>query len=126
MSTQEQNTPTLTDNELIARFLNLPRHANNDRCYWIEQYDCFSTFDNLDFHKYWDQLMPALEKIQTLDDWAIKIELWNKIRPSVEVYSLIDVSSMPCFRVKDPSLLKATHKVVVEFIKWYNYESKHP
>jgi hypothetical protein len=58
-------TEELNPNELIAIYLGLDRHPNNQRAYWIEDQDCYLTFDNLQFHHSWNQLMPACRKFLT-------------------------------------------------------------
>ena len=139
-----------TDNELIAEFMKLDKHPNNQRAYWIEDQDCYLTFDNLQFHHSWNQLMPVVEKI-SLMKWEFETE-----RVDHEAESNDD-GSLPIIRTKEydfhyprtfgmierdtkqfmfrfnpgslfieDRLIDAAYKAVVEFIKFYNSQKPLP
>lgn len=118
-----------TENEIIAEFMggwnrdpgtrkigiNLPDQGNE----WWD-------IDELKYNTSWDWLMPVVEKI-------CKIDYGDDIGPNGMVYprtfGMLDPEGNFLFRFNrqqlyaEKTLIAATHKAVVEFIKWYN-ESK--
>ena len=72
-------------------------------------------FEFLKFHSSWDWLMPVVEKIQIKFDEVI-------IRYKTCV---IYMGSKRAIEKVEDSTIKATWLAVVEFIKWYNNESKN-
>jgi hypothetical protein len=101
-----------TDNELIAEFMKLDKHPNNERAYWIEDEDCYLTFDNLQFHRSWNQLMPVVHKIKK--DRHNPNEMF--MGTTLERYCAYStVTELPIWASID-----SVHSRVVEFIKWYN------
>lgn len=124
----------MSDNELIANFMGYKlteeRHAGKNvflagghaMVYSGEDFFCDEA--NYNPQTNWNYLIPVVEKIHSIEDWAIKIEWWNKIRPRVEIYSLFDVSSTSTFKAIAPTAIEATYKAVVAFIMWYNKQPK--
>lgn len=104
----------MTDNELIAEFMKLDKHPNNQRAYWVEDQDCYLTFDNLQFHKSWNQLMPVVEKIASI--------------PAREFN--YDVTKMTQLRLNKDQILTlpiicpidVLYKKIIDFLKWYNQQ----
>jgi len=89
----------LENNKLIAEFMGLVESSISDK-YWTEKskegFGQGELFE-LQYHTSWDWLMPVVEKIYSID-------------ADVDFFKNIS--------------LEATYKAVIEFIKWYNNESK--
>lgn len=70
------------------------------------------------YHKDWNLLMPIVEKIELLDKWEIDIFgkecefLYNR---KFQINGI---------NYHEGDKLKSTYKAVVEFIKWYNKNTK--
>lgn len=111
------------ENELIAEFMRLDKHPNNSRAYWVEDQGIYLTFDNLQFHKSWNQLMPVVEKIEKGGDYhgyGFKVTIerdWACISYRTRFSGL---PKIPDIMFGDGSKLECTYKVVVDFIKWHN------
>lgn len=94
----ETDLQKMTDDELIAKFMGLPR--------WK--------------HDSWDWLMPVVQKINTLyceafqnDTVVKKILIGYKMEEIIGHY--IDVVALP---ISTP--IEEVHQNVVKFIRWYN------
>ena len=88
----------MKENKLIAEFMGM-QHTDigwydNDEVLQLQD----NTFDDLEFHKSWDWLMPVVEKIEQVHE-GVPQELMN-----VSLFSTID----------------DVYKAVVEFINQYN------
>jgi hypothetical protein len=73
----------------------------------------------LEYHKSWSWLMPVVEKIATIKHVqqvsvsTLKTRIW------------FDVSSMNSFvEVDGDSMIQKCYNTVVDFVKWYNQQSK--
>lgn len=107
-------------NELIAEFMKLDKHPNNSRAYWVEDQDCYLTFDNLQFHHSWNQLMLVVRKISKLHDSSFEYDvdkIRNGIWPKDKEY--MDVIALP---LSTP--ISEVYGAIVEFIKWHNEQPK--
>ena len=76
--------------------------------------------NELEYDTSWDWLMPVVEKIE-----GLAIEKYNPIKVEINGTSTyIKKASEPRFNISRAysvkSRIQATHKAVVEFIKWYN------
>ena len=98
------------NNILIAKFLGVKIDDQG-----MTGYD----FDDLEYHCSWDWLMPVVEKIESLDIYfgissknitVFPIDNLNANKPIVKIMGWIEKLTK----------IEATHKAVVEFIKWYN------
>lgn len=77
--------------------------------------------DNLLYHAYWDWLMPVVEKIEDL-------VLSKNHNPVVTIEKYITVISdngeSILVECQEETRIEGVYKAVVEFIKWYNQQSK--
>jgi hypothetical protein len=115
----------MTDNELIAEFMGVSRHRTEPHLFWCQPYNCFTSLDNLAYHSSWDWLMPVVERIAKA---GYDVELYaSGLNENHECHIHDTGNSYAC--IEDSySMLNATYKAVVEFIKWYNtkqQERKH-
>ena len=110
-----------TDNELIAEFMGFkPYHDSRYGEMWPDP----SRKDNpvvmaMLYEKSWDWLMPVVEKIATINPVqqvsvsTLKTRIW------------FSVSSKESFiEAQGKSMINKCYNTVVEFIKWYNQQSK--
>jgi len=114
-------------NCLIAEFMGLTRREAN-ATYGKAQYykpdikdgrklgQFVNYFDSLDYHSSWSELMPVVEKINSLgffcviNEWQCKISRYSDYSGIISYDSITD---------KDTKLIDVTYKAVIEFIKWY-------
>lgn len=109
----------MSDNELIAEFMGWvwPRDPDHKR------YEITS----LKYHVSWDWLMPVVEKISKITfKWETKHESGTDSY-YLRTFGMLDeetgrvmVRINNCALHTAPTLIEATYKAVVEFIKWYN------
>ena len=129
-----------TDNELIAEFMGWrfvpiiedPDNGTIEYAYWtgpsLWMKGATANYEVLQFDRNWDWLMPVVEKIA-------KIETNDIIRNGEDSYFdsyfprtfgminsetkefMVRINRNPLHQAT--SLIEATHKAVVEFIKWY-------
>tara|TARA_R110000751_G_scaffold297311_1_gene406835 strand:- start:441 stop:785 length:345 start_codon:yes stop_codon:yes gene_type:complete len=108
-------------NRLIAEFMGF----QNTKLGWYDFEEVLlnqedNTFDFLKFHTSWDWLMPVVEKIKEIKipkskfDLNIDITGYTTFRIYSENYP---IHILVCEITKG---IETVHKVVVEFIKWYN------
>lgn len=93
-----------TDNELIAEFMGWQKRPALFDTYWKKgEFD--KTSNSFFYDDSWDQLMPVMEKIAKKYD-----ETHLQVRPICEltIFARIDL----------------VYESVVDFIKWYNSQSK--
>jgi hypothetical protein len=108
-------TDTMTDNELIAEFMGQRvtpvglRREVMQKSYYANE---------LKYDTSWDWLMPVVEKIESLGyTFEIKSDQAALFRDNVKYAfagGVIGISGK----------LSAVHEMVVEFIKWYNTQTK--
>ena len=96
---------TESDNELIAEFMGMAKIPINDK-------------ENQSYPLYdvsWDWLMPVVEKIESLGyETEIKYDQSIFVRIGAGGYE-----NQTQFMSDGRTKIEATHKAVVEFIKWY-------
>lgn len=100
------------NNKIIAQFLGLTIIT-----------DGISLFDTkykplAKYHENWNDLMPVVEKIESLEGWVQIDGLSNRKLATIRVGDMWEKS----FLGESDSKIEATYKAVVEFIKWYNNE----
>ena len=111
------------NNKLIAEFMGRCGKEYPDM-YWVNIEDTtWTTIDNMKFHKSWDWLMPVVEKIALMQWTWVQIipDVLGKFPAKSSCYIETGVSRVD-FKVstEESTLIDATYKAVVEFIKWYN------
>ena len=109
----------MKENKLIAEFMGM-QHTDigwydNDEVLQLQD----NTFDDLDFHKSWDWLMPVVEKIFSL---GYHYEIKPRYMMIKERTSLDWMSCEANFKGKtyNKSQKEIIYNAVVEFIKQYN------
>ena len=108
-------TKTEENNELIADFMGIVFHDDEDK--W---YDADGLYlDGLYFNESWDWLMPVVEKIESIEDEhrCAKYNV-NTVQCFVEIVD--NHTSEEIIELDGDTKKEATYKAVVEFIKWYN------
>lgn len=108
----------MRNNKLIAEFMgNIPIFENeyqmvthNNMCYGV---------DELKYHTDWNWLMEVVERIENFGFEFFIVESRCKIAHNTD-HSIETIIDFEIIGTK----LQATYKAVVEFIKWYNNESK--
>lgn len=113
-----KTTETVSDNELIAEFMGLVRKEANETYnkaqYYIPVEDkrykgkFVGYYDTLQYHEFWDWLMPVVEKIRK---HVIENEPFGNEYYQAICNALIEVDIHDC------------HLEVVEFIKHFNSQS---
>lgn len=119
-------------NEIIAVFDGWVQDINvKDKPYWHPERNMtmYTYPDAFKYHSSWDALMPVVEKIEALQDNSIQFYIKDR-RAYVErdtQASLADESlpDLPeCYSGFCESKIEAVYSAVVQFIKWYNTNSK--
>jgi len=118
------------ENKLILDFLNTD--INNDGTYELPQFGTIRpngdfktsfTVEQTKFHKDWNWLMEAVDKIESLNDGAYDV---NILKNGTEIinYSakIIVVSNVADIDYEDK--IEHTYSAVVEFINYYNEQNK--
>lgn len=118
----------MEENKLIAEFMGMQNTDigwyDNDEVLQLQD----NTFDDLEFHKSWDWLMPVVEKIRNVTSYdrdrfnTEVIICGNKTTIKSGGYGekkhsnfFFNKTVLGAWNTKE-----ATYKAVVEFIKWYN------
>jgi hypothetical protein len=87
-------------------------------------------FTFVPYHTSWDWLMPVVEKIEQIKGCNVYTSKTTHGEFSIEIsyetpyYSYISNTKSIFIKDKTLSKIEATHKAVVEFIKWYNQQKK--
>jgi hypothetical protein len=123
-----------TDNELIAEFMggvyfdlgmsnkgykNLPIPAYRR----IISETTYKYVDELNYHESWDSLMDVVDKIESLGNYNVDIQKLDCCIYEFDLKAWPDGKTI-CFSGRKASRIEAVHQAVVEFIKWYNQQSK--
>lgn len=82
--------------------------------------DIWFTIEESKFHKSWDWLMPVIEYIENLDDYAYNVSIVCNI-VSIDKSDRTEEISM----CHVGSKLECAYVTVIEFIEWYNNNKKH-
>ena len=118
----------MTDNELIAEFMELPRNEEFGKVYWdykktgIPIYYLPTRY--LGYHRSWDWLMPVVEKI-----WSLGYSFILHF-PSGDYFFTGVVSYNNNYHKKQENdvnnirPINCAYQAVIEFIKWYNENKK--
>ena len=109
----------IKNNILIVEF---DGFVMSDDLSYVCGYDGYEKFPlcDLEYHNNWSKLMPIVEKIEKI--------IWDEIDITEEVI----INGLSCrIPTKDNAFIsikntkiEATYDCVVEFIKWYNEQSK--
>lgn len=109
MNTQQTNIKET--NVLIAEFLELDKISSNV----LKK----ALLSDLDYHLSFDSLMPAVEKIESLEDENGRIAYVTIHDKYCEI--LLKDSVIEC---DGETKLQAVYNAVISFIEWYNAENK--
>lgn len=111
-----------TDNELIAEFMGMKHQIQVGPFggeYLYVKNPVTKEFEIPKFEISWDWLMPVVEKINKTSYGAVHL---NRSEIFLHRYTRKKREELLDFR-HDGSMIEATYKAVVEFIKWYNQQS---
>jgi hypothetical protein len=118
---------TMEENKLILEFLNTD--VNNDGTYELPQFGTIRpngdfktsfTAEQTKFHKDWNWIMEAVDKIEDLSDEENNGEYFFEIyKFGVTIFSN-GVYVNEIVNTSGKTKLEATYKAVVEFINYYN------
>lgn len=122
----------MTDNELIAEFMGVQVYQTNDemRAVPLSDLKLWALPFQLQYDKKWNELMPVVEKIESLyDGTSIRIRIVGdravcydtQNAQQANIYSGEGVGIISSAR-NMPSKIEAVYKAVVEFIKWHNQQ----
>lgn len=114
----------LNGNKIIAEFMN---EKKDDRFYFFpflkSQYKTgWSSLPNMQFHQSWDWLMPVVEKISDVkyaDGENACLRTFGMINPENGMFM---VRFNRSFLNEEETLMKATYKACIEFIKYSKNE----
>jgi hypothetical protein len=104
-------------NKLIAEFMD---YTNN---YWYQN-------NELHYHEMWDYLMPVVEKIESTHDdfhgyFGVHISSNGCTIAGTRLNTSIENPHYAYFNdITHETKLSSTWYAVIEFIKWYNQQSK--
>ena len=111
---------TETNNKLMAEFMGFQSTSlgwfdNEEHLINVEE---DNTFDDLKFHKDWNWLMSVVEKIENYNEYT-------------NVFFAPEGCAIDChiengfsFSNDCDTKIEAVYSVCIEFIKWYNQQSK--
>lgn len=121
----------MTDNELIAEFMEIPKLEDYKGIMWDFQKtgkQIYSIRSNeLGYNRSWDWLMPVVEKIEQLHDASYLCRIVSRrciiydtnIANQASVYQGSGEGIISASINQDLKLI-ACYKAILEFIKWYN------
>jgi hypothetical protein len=117
----------MSDNEIIAAFMGVQVYqtwAEMDAVP-IEKLGIWSLSEKLDYDQSWNSLMPVVVRIGEINITPPPNYKGYRIEIVTNGYVRISGFPMPTITTNvsfEGSLLSATHKAVVEFIKFYNQQ----
>jgi hypothetical protein len=136
MKTDNELIATMENNCLIAEFMGWKKILNGD-LYYHDNPPLWATKQQgkFFFDVSWDWLMPVVEKISKYYYEEFKSNNGYKNITEYDyayprTFAMLNNSGKFMVRInrmtlhEDESLIKATYEAVVEFIKWYNEQSK--
>jgi hypothetical protein len=121
------------NNKLIAEFMGYRQaNCNNGKAWNTDDRYLHKTLpiqgrlitkecEYLKFNSSWDWLMPVIEKIEKMGYDSLISNFQAHITKSSRTYSNIFIGNA---QNAELTKLKATYKMVVEFIKWYNKQKE--
>ena len=104
---------TTDNNKMIAEFMGFKPNKNTGFEVLYNEKTC-EVLDKLKYHTDWNWLMQVVENIESL---GIVVEIRENV-------CYIETSQGNYTSELEETKIQATYKAVVEFIKWYNDESK--
>jgi hypothetical protein len=115
---------TTENNILIALFMEAKQYDKEDNYIYFDETNTMFSNDtisikDLKFHSDWNWLMEVVEKIEEIEGNRFKVEIYNnvcRIYDHQEYDDVIDIT--------DETKIEAVYNACVEFIKWYNKQSK--
>lgn len=113
-------------NRIIAEFMVWTKVGNRFEMSWTEgEWERNKSIKATEFnyHSNWSQLMPLVEKIQSIDITPPPNYKGYRIEIVVQGYVKIEGFPMPPIFTnvsREGSLIAAVWKAVITFIKWYN------
>lgn len=124
----DKEETVLTDNELIAQFMNTEAG-----------YDEYGVWQKLQYHSSWSWLMPVAEKIQR--DHYLSAAFQETANDSFGYYVNLSIHGITWrqfywipfdadrlkdheFRIVCKTKIEAVYKAAIVFIKWYNENTK--
>lgn len=127
-SLQEQER--IHDNELIAEFMGVQVYKTwaEMEAVPIEKLSIWTLIEKLDYHKSWSSLMPVVEKIsQHVYEQNEIDEITYYDRAHVRTFTVSDSGGWMVRFNRSPlyegsTLIEATYKAVVDWIRWYNLQ----
>lgn len=122
----------MTENELIAEFMGWKQMGNPPTDNWNDGKDIVRARLFNAYMSSWEWLMPVVEKISKITfKWESKHESGTDSHYPRTFGMINDETNQVMVRFNNcplhagDTLIEATYKAVVEFIKWYNFhESK--
>ena len=119
-------------NKLIARFMGgtlkeptkeHPKNPYNKPTWWgVGTRPTVGNF-SLSYHESWDWIIPVVEKIRSLDN-MVNINFWSETNAAeCVIYNWEDFGSEE-IRNECESSIDSVYLSVIEFIKWYNQNTK--
>jgi hypothetical protein len=123
------NTPEVREgNVLIANFVAATNVGKPEweYTYWMIDGKSYRE-DELKYHSSWDWLMPVVEKIETLFDNNIVVNIYDE-RCTIEVstqYAMAKDFHLPNeFYNNEGPKIKSVWLSVTEFLQWYNQNNQ--
>lgn len=121
--TQQQ---ILEGNRLIVRFMNVPtrRGAGGGTLFMLHGRHC--RYDGLEYHSYWEWLMPVVEKIELMYAFTSLKNSWGSRNDRELLYWFEITKYDPNGDIEyantttDDSKIKAVYTGIIHFITWYN------
>lgn len=117
---------TIENNKLIAEFMGFEKQIMHGHPWFgCANADAYIPDYGLKYHSSWDWLMPVVEKIDSISfkgyeegfDFVMRDRCFSYV---VSADALIEVADGE----SRESRIEATYKAVVQFITWYNSQSK--
>lgn len=109
----------LDGNLMIAHFMNyVKEEPEPDFFMWKRLPDNAISFRKLTFDTNWSELIPVVQKIESLPDCKARVAIE---RSECRVYAQIG-NSLLVRQEDEKDKIKSTYLTVINFIKWYNNE----
>jgi len=112
----------IESNRLIAEFMKIPYIYHEEKIILNREYTRKELFTEgeLQFHESWNDLMPVLAKIKSLN---YNVEINHGQHNECVIYGEgLQLENVISVGSPDLELINSTWKAVVEFIQWYNQQ----